>query len=498
MDRTERVKRALANPAYFHARYVAPYDPNWTNTPPFAVDMFRFSVAAERGVVMLPPEHLKTTLLSQTLPLWLTMRAGYFGTQLRGLLMSEEEGMAAANLAIVSWHIEHNEILADDFCDDAGRPLIYPSRTESTWREDAIIIQRPHPSRDPTWQAKGLDSKGVHGRRLDWFIGDDLVTPRNAESPTYRATALRMFDRQVRTRLVPGAHALVCGNFNDSEDLVSTLAKRPRWQVFKRPSLHMPGEPSRAPKDSEMGQAVPLWPDAWPKERHMVEYTETPASYRRIHLLDPRAEFGEVLKTSWVTLIDPDDTPINAARYFISVDPAAGGDSDDLDFTVMTVTALWAQHLDVVKQIAVRGSVGGGAQLLGALHDTYQRMGAGVQVISAARVAMDTFWRGAVEIARPDLRHKLVAISSPGNKEVRLTGLGPYAQTGWLRVWRGVWTERTSNPEDQHEELTLHEEWRDFPFARHDDRLDSLDLNIRTVGEFGTVGDVEFALGVAE
>jgi hypothetical protein len=189
------------------------------------------------------------------------------------------------------------------------------------------------------------------------------------------------------------------------------------------------------------------------------------------------------------------------ARIYLGVDPAPGGDTEDLDFFVVTVLALTANHIDLVQSFAVRADTPRQVDLLGSIHDAYAGVGGGVQAIGGQKVAMDRYFRGAVEIKRPDLKRKLVEISVPGEqaaKEVRLEGLGPKAHSGWLRVWEGAWTARTADPIDQEEELSLEEEWREFPYGNHDDRLDSLDIAIRTAEQEAGVGPVDFALEVAE
>ena len=159
--RLQRVKRALANPVFFAETYFRPYDQQWSEPmAPFAQEMLRYIRTQQRGVVMLPPEFMKTTICSQVYPLWLTYRSSVTGKMLRGMLASEEEGLAASNLSVIAWHIENNEYLARDFIDGKGNQMVYPDPTEETWRYDAIIVNRPGASKDPTWQAKGLDSKG--------------------------------------------------------------------------------------------------------------------------------------------------------------------------------------------------------------------------------------------------------------------------------------------------------------------------------------------------
>jgi hypothetical protein len=513
-DREERVKRALANPVYFAEVYFAPYDPNWqTLMPAFAQDMLRFVVSKmarwphEAGVVMLPPEYMKTTLISQLYPLWLTVRARVFGKLLRGMLLSEEEGMAAGNLSVISWHILNNERLASDFVDGRGNPLVVPDPDLNRWNETEIIVHRPNMvSRDPTWQAKGLDSKGIQGRRLDVVIGDDVVTPRNAGSPALRKRAMDTMDLQVETRVVEHGQILVAGNFNDDKDLLSTLAKQPRYALFKRPSLHRPGNLAEPPQEADLWneqRSRLTWPENWHRARLKVEWKQKPARFRRIHLLDPRAEQGERLQTGWVTRVPEADLAplLRYGRMFMGFDPAAGGDTDDLDFSVITVGALTLQHFDILQSFAIRAPLPRVIDALGAIHDAFNRVGGGVQAIGGAKVNMDRVYRSAIAMKRPDLEPKLEDVTVPtmeATKEVRLEGLGPRAQSGWMRVAEPVWTQRTSDAADQHEELTLEEEWREFPYGNHDDRLDSMDIAIRTAEQNALVGEFDFEMAVAE
>ena len=320
LDRKQRRTRALANPIYFGEVYVRPYDENWSAPlPRFAGEMLAFALQSRRGVVILPPEFLKTTLLSQVLPLWLTYRAAWSGKLLRGMLLSEEEGMSTSNLSVLAWHIENNEGLARDFSDDHGHPLVFPDPEEQTWREDAIIVNRSGTSKDPTWQAKGIDSKGIQGRRLDWLIGDDVITPKNAFSPAMRRAALNLWELEITTRLVADGKAIIAGNFNHQRDLVSTLASRKSYGVFKRPALHAPNQPEVA---DENGEAT--WPENWSKARLAQEKEDKPQRFRRIFLLDARAEEGERLKTEWMTVVSPTQTVFDEARIYMALDPAPG------------------------------------------------------------------------------------------------------------------------------------------------------------------------------
>jgi hypothetical protein len=500
--RRRRVHRALGNPVFFGEYYMRPYDPAWKDggpLPRFGHDLLRFVHTAERGVVMLGVEHLKTTLGTQLYGLWRTVRAGYLREQLRGMLMSEEQGMAANNLGVIAWHVEHNDEIAADFCDDVGRPLVRPSEKEDTWREDAIVIDRDFPSKDPTWQAKGIDGKGIHGRRLDLFIGDDMVTPRNAHSPTLRRQALHTFDASIRNRLVSDGRAIVMGNFNDPRDLLSTLRRRARWSTLALPSMHKPGDmtvPAEEQDLADPNKSVPLWPTNWPRERHLTEYRETPNTYRRIHLLDERAERGEKLQISWLQQIEPEQTPMGEARVHMALDAAGGGDSHDLDFWNVTIGAEHGANLDIVGSIDWRDSLPKSIERLGALVDRFRRVGTGVFAIYVSKTMLENVISEAVGMKRPDLVPLLVRVALMGSKEERLEALGPRAQSGYLRIWIEAANRLTSDPEDQDEELSFIEQWRDMPGGRHDDKLDGADVLCRGVQEFAGVRDVEVELVV--
>jgi hypothetical protein len=49
---------------------------------------------------------------------------------------------------------------------------------------------------------------------------------------------------------------------------------------------------------------------------------------------------GEQLKVEWMQVIQPDDTPLKYARYYIGLDPAPGSSADDADYFNITVGAL--------------------------------------------------------------------------------------------------------------------------------------------------------------
>jgi hypothetical protein len=503
---------AVENPVYFGETYMRPYTEGWdAELPPIAGAILLFCESVKRGVVWTPPEFLKTTTVSHLYPLWLTYREAAKGRvgALAGMLASEEQKLAEKNLAVTSWHIEQNERLARDFVDALGRPLVEPDPDEEKWTDQTIIVRRPGKSKDPTWEAKGVDAKGVQGSRLSHLIGDDVVTPRSAGSPAMQRSALKLWDDQFTYRVLENGRAIIAGNYTGPRDLLATLAKRRSYRVMKRPALHVPGKPWEAPENAADPDAVVALPQKWPRSRLQANREEKPNAFRRMMLMDPKAEVGERLKVAWVQLVEPSATPLGQARYVMALDPAPGPADEaeaatgDPSFFNVSVAALHGeggdQHLDVLVCHDMRGSTTEQADLVVAYHDEYDRIGAGVLAIGIGKVALDTYFGGAVKILRPDVGRKLVPIPiSERSKNDRIEALGPYARSRWLRFWDDAWTELTSAEKDRHQELSAFEQWRDFPAIAHNDKLDAVDVLCRTAEQHGARGTVKkVVLGVA-
>lgn len=482
--RKARVRRALTDPAYFGEMYLRPYDPAWTTPMPrHGREMLAQAIGNPNSITMLPPEYAKTTWMSQLLPIWLTLSWTARGKILRGFLMSEEENMAKGNLRVIATNLLENERILADFVDESGRPIVRKSTKEEVWNDGQIIVERPGTSKEPTWVAKGLDSKGIHGRRLDWAIVDDIITPSSGESPQLRERAKVVFDLVLRERIVATGHIAVVGNFISEKDLLHELSRRENWVMTKRPSMHLPDQPSVAPEERDLlrDDIQLLWPDVWPRERLLQRYREAPNRFRRVHLMDPHADGGERLQTDWVRLIEDAKTPLASCDFYMSIDPNAGGETDDLDYGVVTVGAVHPLGIDVVESYSVRGDPGRLAALAGILYDRWNRIGNGVRKLGMSKVSLDQVFSALLKEIRPDLHMIAEGIHAPGDKETRLEALGGYAQAGTFRVWEEVWVQQTSAIADRHQELSLRDEWRDFPFGNHDDRLDGLDMLLRTI-----------------
>lgn len=491
--RERRVALAVGNPVFFGETYIRPFDDGWTGPlPSLPREILGFVSRVRRGVVMTPPEFLKTTTVSQVYPLWVTYcyaQAGRLGL-LHGALMSELQELAERNLSVIAWHIENNDLLRRDFVDVHGRPLVEPDPAQDKWTDEEIIVRRGGVSKDPTWQAKGVKTT-IQGARLNHFIGDDLVTPGSAKSVAKQRDAIERWDNEVTSRLVDGGQAIVAGNFNHNRDLVSTIAARSRYHVLRRPALNVPGDKATAPEDPRDPDAVEALPEKWPRQRLYVELAEKPDAFSRVYLLRPGGAGGALLREGWVTRIALDDVPPFNRVFLFALDPAPGAEVDpDPSFFTITVGILTPKHLDVVESFAARMEPTEQVELLSSMVASRREEGH-VGGIGVSKVALDRYARGAFEVGDPSLRPLLHPHSVGEKSKVeRLGQLGTYTKGGWCRITEDAWNAQTSAPDDRHQETTLAEEWTSLPMQRHDDRLDGLDILIReALDRGGAPGD---------
>lgn len=489
--RRKRVAVAIANPVFFGEHYIRPLDENWNNDlPAVAQSMLGFAKSVRRGVLMTPPEFLKTTMVSQVYPLWLTYRYAAVGKigLLTGMLMSEEQALAEGNLSVIAWHIEHNRRLADDFIDRSGRPLVEPDPDEDKWTDSELIVRRPGVSKDATWEAKGLNSQGIQGSRVRHLIADDLVTPASGRSPAKQKAAKHLWDTTITTRVFEEGQAIIAGNYNHAKDLLSDLASRTSYQLMRRPNLHVPGDPSKPPISPRDRDAVLALPERWSRVRLLTDLAEKPASFAQIHLLRSGTEGGEKLKTSWVTRIALSDIPRLHRSYLIAIDPAPGSeDAPDPSYFSITAACMTAKHLDVVESYADRLESTEQVDVLARFVERYSTLGH-LRGIAIAKIALDRYFKGAALVGHPELRplfHEVSILQGESAKTERLSYLGTYAKSGWLRITENAWMSQTASVDHREQEESLAEQWEAFPNQNHDDRLDSLDVLIRDARELG-------------
>ena len=155
-------------------------------------------------------------------------------------------------------------------------------------------------------------------------------------------------------------------------------------------------------------------------------------------------------------------------------------------------------QLDLIESYGFRAPVPEQVELVGSFHDRFQRIGRGVIAIGSSKVALDRYFRGAITIKRPDLSPSSSRSPRRASRRSGWRRSAPTRSRDGCACGTTSGRSSTSAPEDRYQEMSLYEEWKAFPLGRHDDRLDGLDMLIRTAREFEIVGDQVFDLEVLD
>lgn len=231
-----------------------------------------------RLLVVLPPRHGKSVLISQRFPAWILGRdptreiilssynddlAAAFGRRLRNLIASEE----------------HAAVFPDD-----GARLSVDSRAADEW----------HTRAGGVFRAAGVGG-AITGRGADLFIVDDpFRSQSDADSLLQRNRVWDWWEVDAQSRLHPGAAAVVVSTRWHADDLVGRLLRGPEsWELLHAPALS--GEPP-----------VALWPERF-SAQELLERRAAMTMRRWLALYqgEPTQDGGSYFRADWLREYDP-------------------------------------------------------------------------------------------------------------------------------------------------------------------------------------------------
>lgn len=179
-----------------------------------------------RLLIVAPPGHAKSTILSIVFPSWYIGRhpthslVGVTTTDTLGKLY----GDAVANV------VEYSEEWQGVFRD------VRPD-TARGWSKDGRFVRQLGVKRDPTQKDPTIvytgAGGGVIGRRANGVIIDDPVDQDTARSDTLLAARRQWVQQSILSRLQPGAWAVCAGTLWAEGDVVDTLRSSGEWVVIR-------------------------------------------------------------------------------------------------------------------------------------------------------------------------------------------------------------------------------------------------------------------------
>jgi predicted phage terminase large subunit-like protein len=287
-------------------------------------ELLRAAAGRARTMVLMPPRHGKSELVSRWFPAW------YLGTypDRRVMLASYEADFAA------SWGAKARDVL-----EQYGSVFGIEVRADSSARHRWDIVG--HEGGMVAVGAGGaLTGRGAHVLVID----DPIKSHEEAHSPTQRERVWDWFRSVAYTRLEPGGSIILVQTRWHEDDLAGRLLTQQagQWHVVSLPAL--------AEEDDSLGrvEGEALWPDRYPVEE-LEQTRQTLGSYlwSALYQQRPAPASGAVFKRAWFrTFTDLGDAyrlgdkliAKTACRRFCTVDLAVST-STSADWTVV---ASWA------------------------------------------------------------------------------------------------------------------------------------------------------------
>ena len=178
----EAKETLLSDPALFISHY---FSHRIEGLEDFHLRLILNATLQQRGLILYPAQHGKTTLGSTLLPIWALCRE----PNIQIGLIGKNEAESTSIMLSIQAELATNRALIEDFGDFKPGP-----DDNKPWAlQKMSVAQRQSNAKEPTIAAFGSGSRGVLGHRTHWTICDDVITEKNSGSPEQRASIKQWF-----------------------------------------------------------------------------------------------------------------------------------------------------------------------------------------------------------------------------------------------------------------------------------------------------------------
>lgn len=302
--------------------------------------------------------------------------------------------------------------------------------------------------------SRGLLS-GITGNPAELLIVDDPIkTRQDADSPAIRDRIWEEWQNSLKSRFAAGAKVIVIMTPWHEDDLAGRLLK----QEIHVELLRLPVE---AEADDPLGRrpGEPLCPELgkdaeWLRDFKRA-YLDDPKGGARawaaLYQCAPRVEGGNLIRRSWWRRYDPREKPAFGTQV-ISVDAAFKGGENN-DFVAVTVWGKAGNDYYLLDCLNRRLDFPGTLQAIRAMAKLYPE---------ARAVLIEDKANGPAVIQTLQRELYCIPVNPRGGKIARVNAVAPAIEAGHVFVpRRAAWAE------------AFLDQWTAFPAAAHDDMVDS-------------------------
>lgn len=396
----------------------------------------------KRLVVMMPPRHGKSELVSRLFPAWCFVR----NPNEQVILASYSADLASA------MNRDCQRIITSN---DFG--ILFPGTRVSDGKDVGLIRNS---KRFDIVGGKGYYmSAGVGGGITGagatiGIIDDPVKNSEEADSKVYRDKAHEWYRSTFRSRFEPGAIEIICQTRWHEDDLTGRVltGKNESTEVISLPALAETKEEHR-----EQGEA--LWKGKYSRADLLdIQGEVGTRTWNSLYQQRPSAEDGGVIKKAWFTMYDPRkfDTTGKVVNFFFDTaytedeknDPTAGIAyiKEGANFYVLSCEVDYLEFTEQIKFIKDFSSK----------HGYTQR--------SIIRVEPKASGKSVVQVVKRDTALNVKEGIAPKESKIsRVNNVSGTLEAGRVYLPAGmVWT------------VDFMEECAKFPNGAHDDRVDCL------------------------
>lgn len=344
----------------------------------------------------------------------------------------------------------------------------------STWtplRSGSATVER--------WETKeggGLLAAGrgsaMTGFRSDLTVIDDPIKDMmEAQSEVIRETTIEWFSSVVLTRMANLSQIIVIATRWHKDDLIAHVQQALQAEYINIPAQATHTDPTMDPLGRAVGEWLPSVQNRSEKSWLLIKSAVGTYVWQALYQGDPQVTGGSYIDVNKIDVIPWDQVVWQDERtgFMQTLDRAVVIQSWDLTFGTIqpggrkrpTAGDFVAGHVYAV--------VGNKWILIDRVHDrfTFTETVAQVQMMAAkwpqtSRVYVEKAANGAALLNTLRKRAALIKpVLAEGSKEVRALATQPVVDEGNVAVLDTVYTE------------SMFQEFRDFPFGKHDDDVDA-------------------------
>lgn len=329
------------------------------------------------------------------------------------------------------------------------------------------------------WETKeggGLLAAGrgsaMTGFRSDLTVIDDPIKDMmEAQSETIRETTIEWFSSVVLTRMSNLSQIIVIATRWHKDDLIAHVQTALEAEYINIPAQATHTDPTMDPLGRAVGEWLPSVQNRSEKSWLLIKSAVGTYVWQALYQGDPQVTGGSYIDVNKIDVIPWDQVVWQDERtgFMQTLDRAVVIQSWDLTFGTIQNGKKRPSAGDYVAG-HVYAVIGSKWILIDRVHDrfTFTETVAQVQMMAAkwpqtSRVYVEKAANGAALLNTLRKRAALIKpVTAEGAKEVRALAIQPVVDEGNVAVLDTVYTE------------SMFQEFRDFPFGKHDDDVDAM------------------------